>query len=125
MILDKVRNISVDMKHYILTIDSRFVMCNGLRDEPLPVVTFRMVSPQTDSIHEKSMACHGPTLVGRAIIVLYDGPRPGPSNQVLVGRGPAWPVNCSDDGPRPSPADHIFNKPQPGPARPITCQRGQ
>ena len=45
--------------------------------------------------------------------------RPGPSNFNLVGRGPARPINFSEDGPWPVPAYHIFKNSRPGPARPI------
>ena len=41
---------------------------------------------------------------------------PGPLNFYLVGRGPARPVQFSEDGPRPGPAHHIFKISCPGPA---------
>ena len=33
------------------------------------------------------------------------------------------PVKCSEDGPRPGPAHHIFKKSRPGPVRPIICSK--
>ena len=37
----------------------------------------------------------------------------------MMGRGAARFIKLSEDGPRPGPAHHIFNKSRPGPARSI------
>ena len=57
-----------------------------------------------------------------------------PSTFDMMGRGPARSIGCSEDGPRPGRAHHIFetSRPgpsfleisRPGPARPITWLRG-
>ena len=89
--------------------------------------------------HSIIRACYGPTLVGRPITFLYDGPGSGPARQFLrgwaaarpdpsifqrIGRGPAQPITLSNIyGPaRPI----IFSKvsARPGPARLIIWQRG-
>ena len=90
-----------------------------------------------------------PARSGHQFLILWAAAWPGPSNFNLVGRGPARPVEFSEDGPRPGPAHQIFRgwaaarpspshsqkftarpgrsfspKSRPGPARPITWQRG-
>ena len=37
-----------------------------------------------------------------------------------MGRGPARPIQISEDGPRPGPVHDIFKFSRPGPARSIT-----
>ena len=76
-------------------------------------------------------ACHGPTLVGppgvglgragrpgpaHQLILWGAAARPGPSNFQRMGRGPARPINFSEDWPRPGPAHHTVKHLRPGPA---------
>ena len=70
-------------------------------------------------------ACHRPTLVGRPIIFLYDGPRPGPARQTFRGWAAARPSpsHFQKFTARPGPAHHFLQS--LGPARPITWQRGR
>ena len=105
-----------------------------------------------DSYLTNFRACHGPTLVGRPGPSIFDMMGRGPAHQILIwwaaarpgpsiftgwaaarprpsifhrmGGGPARPINFSEDGPRPGPAHHISKNSRPGPARPITLQRG-
>ena len=53
-------------------------------------------------------ACHGPTLVGRPGVGPGRARRPGLSFFDMMGRGPARPVNCSENGLRPGPAHQFF-----------------
>ena len=65
-----------------------------------------------------SRACHGPTQVGGPGVGLA---RAGPSIFQRMGRGPAQPITFSKNS---GPAHHFFKTSRPGPARPITWQRG-
>ena len=76
-------------------------------------------------------ACHGQTLVGRAINFLYDGRRPGPARQILrgwapaqpgpsifqrMGRGPAQLITLKKNSGPARPGSSFFQKSRPGPA---------
>ena len=79
-------------------------------------------------------ACHGPTLVGRPINFLCDGPRPGPTRQIFrgwtaarpgpsnfqrMGRGPAQPITFSKRHGPARPGSSFFRslgRPRPGPS---------
>ena len=71
-------------------------------------------------------------------LISWAAVRPGPSNFERMGRGPARPINFSEDGPWPGPAHQFFRgwaaaRPGPsifqrmgsGPAQPITFSKIQ